>query len=282
MKTRNLSRWALIWSAFIILALGWTTTHAANPVMTSAGSTYNRGDFTATNAFFWSSIDISQFAGIDTGSTHNYIEVLDATGKLAIGYLAGVGADVAETLGSELITSWDGGNFDTFISVGGNVTSAIVLAPVKDQYTNNPGLHSMELIKGVFNLTMNSGSVAAFFSSDYSQNWGLVNGAQTIYKNTNATSGLYHFYGYAAMNFSCDLSLKRVTDPPATAVHIVSSLNGTTRAWASIESGFNPNTITSWIIYSSIPMTRIGGSKGPVNFGFGMTNSGVINSGMIR
>jgi hypothetical protein len=43
--------------------------------------------------------------------------------------------------------------------------------------------------------------------------------------------------------------VKRVTDPPATAVHIVSSLNGTTRNWASIESGFDPNTIASWKIY---------------------------------
>jgi len=59
---------------------------------------------------------------------------------------------------------------------------------------------------------------------------------------TNATN--VNQYGWAD-----NYSIKRVTDPPSTAVHIVSSLNGTTRNWASIESGFDPNTISSWSIY---------------------------------
>lgn len=62
----------------------------------------------------------------------------------------------------------------------------------------------------------------------------------TIYINGSAFSGTLD-----------NVSLKRVTDPPNTAVHIVSSLNGTTRDWASIESGFDPIGIASWIIYSN-------------------------------
>jgi len=48
----------------------------------------------------------------------------------------------------------------------------------------------------------------------------------------------------------CDSNnkVRQVTDPPSAAVHIISSLNGTVRNWASIESGFNPNNIASWVI----------------------------------
>lgn len=62
-------------------------------VADSTGSTYNYGDYTATNAFFWSSLDLSPYAGTDLGSTPYYIELLDTAGKKATGYLAGPGAD---------------------------------------------------------------------------------------------------------------------------------------------------------------------------------------------
>jgi hypothetical protein len=42
--------------------------------------------------------------------------------------------------------------------------------------------------------------------------------------------------------------VKQILDPPSTGIHIVSSLNGTTRAWENIESGFDLNNIASWSI----------------------------------
>jgi hypothetical protein len=38
-----------------------------------------------------------------------------------------------------------------------------------------------------------------------------------------------------------DCTFWRVTDPPATAVYIVSAQGSSTRGWASEESGFNRN-----------------------------------------
>ena len=43
--------------------------------------------------------------------------------------------------------------------------------------------------------------------------------------------------------------LYRVLDPPSTGVKIVSVLKGSTRRWSYIESGFNPNNISSWNVY---------------------------------
>jgi len=96
----------------------------------SIGSTYNYGDFTATNAFFWSSLNLSSYAGTDLGSTPYYIEVLDVAGKKATGYIGAVGA--GETLGSETLTGWTcfapPFHFETFITSGKDITSAMETA----------------------------------------------------------------------------------------------------------------------------------------------------------
>lgn len=57
-------------------------------VKDSVGSTYNYGDFTNDNAFFWSSLDLSPCAGALGRTLHKAI-LLDANGKEATGYLAG-------------------------------------------------------------------------------------------------------------------------------------------------------------------------------------------------
>lgn len=224
----------------------------------STGSTYNYGDFTATNAFFWSSLDLSPYAGPVLGSTPYSIEVVDAGGKKATGYLAGVGA--GKTLGSELVvngnfasaeppgTAWNRGAGWTIAGGVLVATSVDVGIQVYQNLSHNIGL---ELFEG--NLT-----VLNYIAG--TANW-IVAGVIRIHEIDG--DGDYIGYGnsdasgnYASVmadtTFTAQIdnySVKRVTDPPNTAVHIVSSLNGTTRNWASIESGFNPNNIASWKIY---------------------------------
>lgn len=209
-------------------------------VKQSTGSTYNYGDFTSDNAFFWSSIDLSSYVG-------DYIEVYDATGKVATGYLAGIGA--GETLGSELITGWtQNGPFETFITSGKELSSVILLhVDTAVAQVNSSGFVSNELYKLIVNLTLNSGQLPIAYA--YTVSLGsLANGLNNFY--SGITTGQYfQLLSSNLTNYSSINSAKRVTDPPSTAVHIVSSLNGTTRAWASIESGFDPNTIASWGIY---------------------------------
>jgi hypothetical protein len=47
-------------------------------------------------------------------------------------------------------------------------------------------------------------------------------------------------------------TLKQVTDVPATGLHLLSSKNGSTRNMFSVESGFNPNTVTRVNIYRAL------------------------------
>jgi hypothetical protein len=220
-------------------------------IIDSTGATFNRGDFTSGNAFFWSSIDLGWYAGAYPGSTPFYIELLDAAGKKATGYIGAVGA--GETLGSELITDWPFNTFDTFTSVGKDITSAIDANAALDEYTysNLLGFSLNQLMKLVTDITLNSGTAPIIYCGNTGLNFSdrtLTD--ETLYFSIREVGGnkerIWVYEGVAAVcNLSCIFSIKQITDPPSTAIHIVSSLNGTTRNWASIESGFDPNTITS-------------------------------------
>jgi len=239
--------------------------YPGNPVMTGVGSTFNWGDFTATRAFFWSSLDPSALAGRDDGYTPHFIELTDAAGKKATGYIAGVGA--GETLGDETITGWTNGGggypYSTFISSGKDITSAVnVLNILGDAYQIYPATVG-QLLKLGINLTLVSGETPAFWFA--SSNLGLppnlilslAAGNNIYYKAMAAAYTDIFFFNNNATNWSAINSLKRVTDPPATGCHIVSALNGTTRSW-NMESGFDPNTIASWKVNSVVPKSAIG------------------------
>jgi len=222
-------------------------------VTDSTGSTYNRGDFTATNAFFWSSLNLSAYAGTDAGYTSHYIEALDSAGKKATGYIGAVGA--GETLGNEIVVN---GGFDSDtiwtkeagwtiaggVGVATNVTSAI--------FQNQLGSFIVGgLYKGVSDWTRTGGESAFGLGLIGWFNQGItVNGNYIGYLAFKSVGdGDISGYGWGFTGTIDNYFVKRVTDSPSTAVHIVSSLNGTTRDWASIESGFDPNNIASWKIY---------------------------------
>ena len=239
----------------------------------STGSTFNRGDFTATNAFLWSSLDISPYAGTDLGSTPYYIELLDAAGKKATGYLAGPGA--GETLGSEELVN-PGFDPDTsgwipYISslasiIGGQVGKCLEITKTESSpaqvYQNIAPLIPVALYKQVAYVKSGSSGNEAFNiriygDGNYIHTYGISSNLWVPY-SLYYNPGFYDPFSQCALtkNTTTDgtmlfdeANLKRVTDPPSTAVHIVSSLNGTVRNWASVESGFDPNTISSWQIY---------------------------------
>lgn len=241
-----------------------TVPYPGNPQRTSGGSTYNYGDFTATNAFFWSSLDLSPYAGTDVGFTPHRIRVVDGAGKIATGYIGAVGA--GETLGSENVvdpgfdddTKWNAG-------VGWLVATSKASATAVPIYTliyQNINLTQYTLIKCTFSIdSLTLGTVWPLVDGDTVVEESS-SGLKTVYYNAK-TSGLRAsgFYNLSATPLTAvfdSFSQKRITDPPSTAVHIVSSLNGTTRTWESIESGFNPNTIASWRIDKVQPSWCIG------------------------
>jgi len=238
--------------------------YAGNPQMTSIGSTYNYGDFTSGNAFFWSSLDLSALAGTDLGYTPHYIEVLDAAGKKATGYLAGVGA--GETLGSEIITNAADREFssdtgfwvkDAGCTIAVGVAHFVAVAVNYGLNQNAALLTYLALYKGILTVSNHvAGNLDISSLTRVSLSTG--NGLKTGYIIGSSNGRFYIIAGTIASLDADDVSFKRVTDPPATAVHIVSALNGTTRNWASVESGFNPNTITSWRIDKVRPKVGIG------------------------
>jgi len=237
--------------------------YPGNPQLTGIGSTFNRGDFTSTNAFFWSSLDLSPYAGTDLGSTPYWIRVVDGAGKLATGYLAGVGA--GETLsGTELVTN-GGFDADTDWNKNPGVTISGGVLDINNiidgqAYQYIPCV-KYRLYKGVVTV-LNYVSGTANMMIGTIRSGGILNG-----------NGVFTFYstepsgdGFASVQRESgtlklqadNYSVKRVFDPPSTGLHIVSSLNGTTRAWEGIEAGFDPDTIASWSIHSVIPSECIG------------------------
>ena len=233
------------------------------------GSTFNRGDLTATNAFFWSSLDLSSYAGTDLGSTPYYIEVLDAAGKKATGYIGAVGA--GETLGSELVVNsgfdtdlanwilipaegtieWDAGR-EKFTEPGASVdmySSQQITTTQKALYKAQTTIVSTTH-RGWLNIgTVQNGETLLSIYTDIA-----TPGTLTGYVHSPGTSiWITNKFSGPGGNICIydNSTVKRVTDPPATAIHVVSSLNGTTRNWASIASGFDPNAIASWIIYKT-------------------------------
>ncbi len=243
-----------------------------NIVKGSSGSTFNRGDFTITNAFLWSSLDLSPYAGTDLGSTPYYIELLDSAGKKATGYIGAVGA--GETHSEKIV---NGDNEAAAVTL---ITNRVTKTQSNEQ--KYAGTYSAKLVA-------NAESNIHYLSDDnhiagvlYKANlWIYLPSGQTVnqvmlYNNsaqvlggtttkdtwinqfgyqTGVTNGRFYYAltsGLFENNYWYvdNISNSQVTDPPSTAVHIVSSLNGTTRNWASIESGFNPNNIASWNIFA--------------------------------
>lgn len=223
---------------------------------TSSGSTYNYGDFTATNAFFWSSIDLSNYAGTDSGETPYYIVVTDGAGKTATGYIAN--KDVGVTLGSELLTSWNNHStdpYDTLETTAGNITSLINLgASTGWAYSNETGFSTDQLIKVVIDVTLVGTAPYRYIGVDRENlPVAFLTDETTYFTGTMDSVGKTSMWVCSAAEDSCSLSctfsVKRVIHAPATAVHIVSALNSTTRDWANRDSGFFQNDIASWIVY---------------------------------
>lgn len=271
--------------------------YPGNPVMTGVGSTFNDGDFTATGAFFWSSLDLSALAGRDDGYTPHFIELTDAAGKKATGYIGAVGA--GETLsGTELIVNpgfetLGGGGADVFGSwLESYGAGGAIAAEGTDKHS---GTYAAKMTRGTAGdcelsevfvtvpLRLNKISFWTRGDGTNQAQWrlrDLSNNADIIaYTGTGVPGTTYiqvsrYFtnpvgsisqritlnasQAYSGIGYFDDVSIQQVADPSSTAIHIVSSLNGTTRGWASIESGFNVNTITSWKINSAIPSQGMG------------------------
>lgn len=196
--------------------------------------------------FFHDSIDFSDYAGTDAGSTPYIAEFEDSAGKKATAYLGAVGG--GETLGSELSTAFTSGWLTT---ANASITDADTFVTTASGYgiLKNTIGSSGSIYKCVISGPSNC---VPYMSSVNPRSAFLANGTEYL---TYVTSlfGDTNFYLRNTLAGTSDvtaLSLKIMTNVPATGLHLMSTKNGTTRNMASVETGFNPNAIIGVTIWT--------------------------------
>lgn len=227
--------------------------------------------------FFHDSIDFSAYAGTDGGSTPYRFVFTDSAGKVATAY--GGAAGGGEALGSELIangtfdsdvTGWTAWIYEpTIESVAGGVSNnCLHLVNNGTNWVHGAAKTSLSIFNGriykiscfikkntsavqirITNVTSNIDDVWVSSGTLTDTSWTEYN----CYATPSISTGGYVIL--VAINpgggdaYFDELSVKPITDVPATGLHLMSTKNGTTRNMASVETGFDPNAIVGVQIY---------------------------------
>jgi hypothetical protein len=198
------------------------------------------------------------------------VTVTDTAGKVATGYIKE--ADVAESLDSELLTNGSMELDSGWASVGSPTTNERhgVVRPGTGDFSRMMATTSVG--QGIKNIPFTSVE-GALYKLDYwvktyydvyhavqltddtytllreekyhKRTWNNI--IEYITLLNSGSAGVLSFLSskYAAYDdfWFDDASLKEVTNLGITGVHIVSTEGGSTRNWANIEAGFDPNNI---------------------------------------
>ncbi len=135
---------------------------------------FKLGDFTATNAFFWSDVSLAVYAGDDVGSTPYSLLLIDSAGKTASGFIGAAGAGEVATdiltdgafenwISDTNLTSWaeaiagsstvnkegtvkHGGNYSCRFDVDASASNAQIVSPSASPLAITPlGLYRLSL-----------------------------------------------------------------------------------------------------------------------------------------
>ena len=226
--------------------------------------------------FFHDSIDFSAYAGTDGGSTPYRLVFTDSAGKVATAYGGAAGGGEALT---ELLTN---GNMETGSPPDDWTPNAVTTATqAADERTDGAGSYSLNIaddgsarpmasqsgvplllgrlylcsawIKRISATAANgtislTNVISLSRISSASTSWAF---RSYYWNSTHTTTTSLEVHGTGAnqeFRFD-DVSFSYLTDIPATGLHLMSTKNGTTRNMASVETGFNPNTIVGVQIY---------------------------------
>lgn len=253
-------------------------------VASGSGGTY-RVSLASNETFFWNvGYDFSDYF-TNSLSNKQYILILtDSAGKKAGGYIGGTGS--GETLGDEAVIN---GNMETGDPPDDwNISGGSTVDGVADERTGGSGVQSLKVTKGtsslacVYNATNKAGALYKCVSCWYKSGTGAYVGG-TIYENTSpgfsisladtgsltwvesAVVPLYLTAIDTSFQVRCnvigdegntayydDISILQVTDAPDNeSIKLYSTRTGNTQTYAWQESGFNPNSISSWEIRRS-------------------------------
>ena len=239
------------------------------------GSSARRASMVDGAAFFWP-VDVD-LSGYINGAYR--IRLHDSTGNQAIGYISQTAA-AGETLGSELTTNGDneaavvtfdedsntkctaaqdgtqthGGSSSCLLTSTGDGDFRRNLFDTNESDTSNGALYKITAWsycpsgQGSNRVVLLYNDGVSNFRNDKTTTDAFVQHGP--YYFTPRTAFLVNLYAIGGSYLSGDIvyfddiSFKQVTDPPSTGLHIVSTAGGTTRNWASVASGFNPNAIS--------------------------------------
>jgi hypothetical protein len=221
------------------------------------GSTYNRVDMTTDKSFFWSSVDLSAYAGTDAGNTPYSVILTDAAGKTAQGFIGAAGAGPAGGTLVDDVAGWDLTSGWTLVSGSETIidnNSFSTTAGGQGLKKTDETIVNAALYNIVYSVSSTGGFCYRFRNHAGTAYPSSTCLASASYATNPFTTGTTSFFRHASAGTTdiTSISVNRVTDPPTTGVHIVSALGGGTRAWTNIDAGFNPNTITTWKVYSSM------------------------------
>lgn len=194
---------------------------------------------------FDDSDDYSPYAGTDGGATGYYVVIKDYVGKYASGYSGAIGG--GETLGAELISPIDLTN--------GWVTSNATISDANTFVTTaafglvaKPSFFTVGKLYKASMTTTDDGGVTRMLSLSY-----VIGQDDFTDEYVTAPSDQIRFNN-SVTGITVDIdsvTIKELTDVPATGIHLMSASDGTTRNLESIESGFASNGVTQVEIFPS-------------------------------
>ena len=193
---------------------------------------------------FDSSDNYAPYAGSDTGSTGYYAVLRDSSVNYAYAYTGAIGG--GEALGADILAGLD------FTS--GWVASNATISDANTFVTTA----AFGLVAKVDVLTAGSIYKASMQSTTTGGNV-LLNDNTNVEFGRDDFSNNYMTAGGTHVRFRCNLSGKTVdidsgtmaklTDVPATGIHLMSAKDGTTRNLAGKDTGFNPNAVNQVEIF---------------------------------
>lgn len=199
--------------------------------------------------------DLAAYAGSDSGNTPYMLMAKDTSGRVMASFCGAVGA--GQAVGSNLISGFvnsSNGPLSTFVTDGLDITSAID-ADASCRFGSSTTASLTEGGIYFFDLPY-TGSIGISFYfgfSDVSPSFsGVLGILDSFYINSDRTAAVYLlFYMAGGCNFSAPgCGLYRLTDVPATGLHLIDSIDGNQRGIAHIDTNFDTLHIDEIYLFS--------------------------------
>ena len=200
---------------------------------------------------FVDDVDLADYAGSDSGNTPNMMIMEDSSGNICASFCGAAGG--GESLGAEIIDGWSNHptlSFETFVTTGASITDAQNTAAsgfAKKDYSTLG-----EILKCVnnFNLVSGVNPVFGLGAGSAIQAYNMFTRNGISYKTGFQSNAVSIFAGSLCSFTMTSVSVKPLTDVPATGLHLIDQPDGSTRNIAYKDTSFNPNDVVTIKIFN--------------------------------